>query len=163
MTYPDAGKRMRRRQRGASAVEFALIAPLLFFLLFAAIEMGLLYWANLTMQHAVREGARYAVTGQSNLDTGPTPQRYLAVIQNIKNNSMGLYTKLNTAISVNNSTASSDPGTYTSGMFGNPGDILILRLDCTWRIMTPFLMPFFPDGQYRFSVAATMRNEAFPS
>jgi Flp pilus assembly protein TadG len=163
MANPVACKRTPRRQHGASAVEFALIAPLLFFLLFAAIEMGLIYWANLTMQHAVREGARYAVTGQSNLDTGATPQRHLAIIQNIRNNSMGLYNKLNTAISINNGTPSSDPATYAAGMFGNPGDILILRLDCTWRVMTPFLIPFFQDGQYRFSVAATMRNEAFPS
>jgi hypothetical protein len=37
----------------------------------------------------------------------------------------------------------------------------VLRLDCSWPVLTPMLRPFFSDGKYRFSVAATMRNEAF--
>jgi len=58
-----------RRLRGAprraqSLVEFALIAPVLFLLLFGILEFGLLLHAYITMQHAVDEAARYAVTGE---------------------------------------------------------------------------------------------------
>ncbi|SEF92903.1 TadE-like protein [Nitrosospira multiformis ATCC 25196] len=51
----------RFRQRGAAAVEFALIASLLFILLFGIIEMGrvLFYWNTAT--EATRLGARLAV------------------------------------------------------------------------------------------------------
>ena len=51
-----------------------------------------MFWVNLTMQYAVREGARYSITGQSGLDPATlNKQRYLAVIQRIKDSSMGLY------------------------------------------------------------------------
>ena len=42
-----------------------------------------------------------------------------------------------------------------------PGDITVIRLDCHWPLVTPFLRPFFPGGRYDFSVSATMRNEMF--
>jgi Flp pilus assembly protein TadG len=153
---------IRSGQSGSSTVELALIAPILLLLLIAVIEFGLLFWANLTMQHAVREGARYAVTGRSDLDPNiGSQQRYLAIIQKIKDSSMGLYDRIDPVISVNNGTRYGNVGSYSSTMFGGPGDILVVRLDCTWPVFTPLLTPFFTDGKYRFSVAATMRNEAF--
>ena len=149
------------RTRGASIVEFALIAPILFFMLFAIIEVGLLFWVNLTMQYAVREGARYAVTGQTNLDPDPTgQQRYRAVIRKIKESSMGLYEQVKPEIIVNNFTYA-NAGQYNANMFGGPNDSVVLQLDCTWAILTPMVRPFFNNGEYRFKVAATMRNEAF--
>jgi hypothetical protein len=56
----------RLNQRGASAVEFALIASLLFTLLFGIIEMGrvLFYWNTAT--EATRMGARLAVVCDQN-------------------------------------------------------------------------------------------------
>lgn len=150
-----------RFMRGASAVEFALIAPLLFFLVFATIELCLMFWANLTMQYAVREGARYAITGRNDLDPmASDPQRYRAIIAQIRNNSMGLYDRLQPVIRVNNSGPYST-GSFNANMFGGPGDIIVMQMDCAWPVFTPFLMPFFQGGQYRFSVAATMRNEVF--
>lgn len=147
-------------------VEFALLAPLLFFLLFIIIELGILFWVNLTMQYAVREGARYAVTGQSNLDPATAnKQRYLAVIQRIKDSSMGLYDRVNPAIVVNGVAQAPN-----ANMFGAPQSIVVLQLNCTWPVVTPAwrLMRLLnpsrqsnPPGQYAFSVAATMRNEAF--
>ncbi|MDV6343372.1 pilus assembly protein [Nitrosomonas sp. Is37] len=60
----------RFNQRGAGAVEFALIASLLFTLLFGIIEMGrvLFYWNTAT--EATRLGARLAVVcNQNAVDT----------------------------------------------------------------------------------------------
>jgi Flp pilus assembly protein TadG len=133
-------------------IEFALIAPLLFFLLLMIMELGILFWVNLTMQYAVREGARYAATGQSNLDpAAANQQRYLAVIQKIKDSSMGLYDRVAPVIVVNN--VSQAPGDYNNNMFGAPDTILMALLN-----------PGTPTSsleQYTFSVATTMRNEAF--
>jgi Flp pilus assembly protein TadG len=50
-------------QRGASAVEFALIAPLLFMLIFAIIGFGIAFMQLQTIRGAVREGARISAVG----------------------------------------------------------------------------------------------------
>src|SRR5260370_38517543 len=63
------------KQRGVVTVEFALLAPVLFLLLCIAMDLGIALWVNLTMQYAVREGVRYAVTGQSNLARSATTQQ----------------------------------------------------------------------------------------
>ncbi len=153
------------KQRGVVTVEFALLAPLLFLLLCIAMDMGIALWVNLTMQYAVREGARYAVTGQSNLDPNATnQQRYLAIVQEIKDSSMGLYTLVSPSyvITINGATQTYNTQTsYGTGMFGNPGDIVVLQINCIWPLLTPLVSPFFAGGKYTFSVATTMRNEGF--
>jgi Flp pilus assembly protein TadG len=153
------GRRSRKGQSGSTVVEFAIIAPLLLFVICMIIDLGLMFWVNLTMQYAVHEGARYAVTGQDNLDPdSANQQRYLAVIQDIEDSSMGLYTLVNPAISV---TVNGVPVANGTNMFGGPGDLVVLQLNCTWSLLTPLIAPFFKGGAYSFSVAATMRNEGF--
>jgi Flp pilus assembly protein TadG len=49
-----------RREEGQSLVEVALVAPLFFALLFGAIDIGRVIWANDAVANAAREGARYA-------------------------------------------------------------------------------------------------------
>ena len=139
----------------------AIVAPLFLLIFLGLVEFGLMFFSNLTMQYAVREGARYAITGQANLDpTTGSQQRYAAVIASIKNNSLGLYDKLAPVISVNGTSYQTTQ--YSNGMFGAPGAIIVLRLDCDWVVVTPILSKFFTNGKYHFSVAATMRNEYFP-
>ena len=52
----------RRAERGQSLVEFALIAPLLFLLLFGVIQFGFLMGGQIGLTNGVRETARYAAT-----------------------------------------------------------------------------------------------------
>lgn len=149
----------RNKERGASAVEFAIVAPVVIFLLIAIVELCAVFWVNLTMQYAVREGARYAVTGRNDLDPNPTnDRRYRAVVASIRANSMGLFDKVEPRI---NNINYGNPSAYNDTMFGRAGEIFVLRIDCSWPLMTPLLRPFFTDGKYNFSVATTMRNEAF--
>ena len=149
------------RQSGATIVEMAIIAPVFLLILLSLIELSMMFFATLTMQYAVREGARYAVTGQSNLDPATSnQQRYNAIIADISNNSLGMYAKLAPVISVNGTSYSSS--TYSNGMFGAAGAIIVLQLDCYWVVTTPFLSGLFTNGKYHFAVAATMRNEYFP-
>lgn len=49
-------------QRGASLVEFAILAPLLLILLFGIVEMSRAMFAYTTVWSAAREGARFATT-----------------------------------------------------------------------------------------------------
>jgi Flp pilus assembly protein TadG len=55
------------RDRGATAVEFALLLPVLLLLLFGIIDFGRALNAQVTLTQAAREGARLAALGQSNV------------------------------------------------------------------------------------------------
>ena len=50
-----------RNHRGASAVEFALVLPLLIVILFGIIEFGLLMYNKAVITNASREGARAGI------------------------------------------------------------------------------------------------------
>jgi Flp pilus assembly protein TadG len=50
------------RERGSAAVEFALLASLLFMLIFGSISAGISFSRSNALQTAAREGARYGVT-----------------------------------------------------------------------------------------------------
>ena len=57
--------RFRRNRRGSAAVEFALVAPLFFALLFAIIETGLMFFANQVLETLTQDSARVIQTGQA--------------------------------------------------------------------------------------------------
>ncbi len=58
-------KKVRRRtEKGAAAVEFALVLPILVLLVFGIVEFGRAYNAYLSVTHAAREGARLAAVGK---------------------------------------------------------------------------------------------------
>lgn len=55
----------RNGARGAALVEFAVVAPLLFTLIFGIMEYGYLFMVRGTAQHAAREAARVATLRES--------------------------------------------------------------------------------------------------
>ena len=59
--------RFRGNQRGSAAVEFALVAPLFFALLFAIIETGLVFFASQSLETALQDSARAIMTGQAQI------------------------------------------------------------------------------------------------
>ncbi|HQP25984.1 MAG TPA: pilus assembly protein, partial [Smithellaceae bacterium] len=73
------------RSRGASAVEFALIMPLFFLLLFGIVDFGWYFFNQHTIQYATREGARLALVGRTlqNPD-GSNMSREASIIKTIK-------------------------------------------------------------------------------
>jgi Flp pilus assembly protein TadG len=54
------------RGRGQALVEFAMIAPLFFMLLFGIIEVGRFIFYYEVLNNATREGARYAIVNGAN-------------------------------------------------------------------------------------------------
>jgi Flp pilus assembly protein TadG len=53
-------RQLLRDARGISAVEFALIAPVLLAFIIGITQIGVLFQAQAGLRHAVQEGARYA-------------------------------------------------------------------------------------------------------
>jgi hypothetical protein len=69
------------RSRGQGLTEFALVAPLLFLLIFGIIESGRLIYYYHSLNHGVREGTRHAIVHGSNALDGcpsgpPAPSSY---------------------------------------------------------------------------------------
>ena len=64
-----------RHPRGQALAEFALVAPLLFLLIFGIIEFGRFIFSYEVLNNATREGARYAIVHGSNslCPSGPMP------------------------------------------------------------------------------------------
>jgi Flp pilus assembly protein TadG len=56
----------RKNRRGAAVVEFAIVAPVFFILVFGMIEYGRLVMVQQILTNASREGARFAVVQSTN-------------------------------------------------------------------------------------------------
>src|ERR1039457_4199570 len=78
------GRSIRARS-GNSMLEFALVAPLFFLLVFGIMDYGRLFYEQETLQYAMRQAGRFAVTGQNS-----GTNRVSAIIQVAKNASAGL-------------------------------------------------------------------------
>lgn len=151
--------------KGQTLVEFALVAVLFFTVTFAVVDLAIMLYVNLTMQHAVRTATRYAVTGQRI----PGNDKRQSLIQKIKDNSCGLYdknaneTKAPTicVLTPSEVTSTSNTGTVATGDPGGRDDVIMVSLTYAWPLLTPLLKPFFPQGRYTFTVRSTMKNEPF--
>ena len=62
--------RRRPRTRGQSLVEFALILPLLMIFLATVLDLGRIYYANISLLNAAREGAFQASKTPDSYDAG---------------------------------------------------------------------------------------------
>src|SRR5471030_2957823 len=58
-------RRFRRSRGGSAAVEFALVAPMFFALLFAIIETAIVFFAGQVLETIMQNSARTILTGQT--------------------------------------------------------------------------------------------------
>lgn len=70
---------------GASAVEFALVVPLLLLVVFGIINFGVLFSQQITFNNSVREGARRAVVNDP-----ASPRSCDGILASVKNDLSGL-------------------------------------------------------------------------
>lgn len=82
-----------RKQRGVAAVEFAIVAPLLFVLLFGIIEFSVVLFDQATITNASREGARAGIVYRFDVNTDQVKPLDNAGIETIVNNYAGGYLK----------------------------------------------------------------------
>jgi Flp pilus assembly protein TadG len=64
-TFRTALRRFRGNRRGSAAVEFALVAPIFFALLFAIIETAIMFFASQVLETVTQNAARVVLTGQA--------------------------------------------------------------------------------------------------
>jgi Flp pilus assembly protein TadG len=73
-------KRGMRGERGAIAVEFAIILPVLLLLIFGALDLAHAYYIQHIVTTASREGARYAAKYTGNPPVNPTQTQITAYV-----------------------------------------------------------------------------------
>ena len=78
-----------KSEDGQALVEFALVAVVFLTLVFGVIDFARLFESWVTVQHAARQGARYAITGRSDCDSY-SDDRVGCIVETAKDASAGL-------------------------------------------------------------------------
>lgn len=153
---------MRRKEKGSASVEFALTTTLFLMAFFAVVDFSYLFFVNLTMQHAVREGARYAVTGQFDpTSQGTAKDRCDAAIVHIKDASMGFFDRASSVVVFKTVNADGSVTTVPANSCAGANQIIVITIQCELSLISPLIRVFFANGKYQFTVSSTMKNEAF--
>ena len=146
--------RIGRSTRGSSLVEFALVLPMFLLMLFAVVDFARLFFVQMTLQNAVREAGRYAITGNHKPDPDHADKnlsRLASITQVAQKEAMGLDVSNLQIISVNGG----------KGNAGGPGDTVTISLTTDLKLLTP-VAQFFNKGIYTFTVSVSFKNEPFP-
>ncbi len=147
--------RLRLRDDGSASVEFALVATMMFTVIFGCFEFAFLMYGQITLQNAVREAGRYAMTGNHLPDPnhpGQNLTRTASITQVAQQAAMGL--------SVANIQISSVAGGTNNA--GGPGDTVTISLTANLPLITGLIGQYFSHGTYTTTVSSTFRNEPFP-
>jgi len=172
--------RFRRNQRGSAAVEFALVAPLFFALLFAIIETGMVFLASQSLETALQDSARMIMTGQAqtaNYDKQGFKTNVVCTHVNVLFDCVnGIYVDVQSypsgPTSGFGSVTISDP--ITGGNFvdntkyspGGPGDIVVVRLFYQWPLFVTGLgynIANLSGSKRLLSATAAFKNEPYGS
>jgi TadE-like protein len=140
---------------GNSAIEFALVAPLFFLMLFAVADFSRLLFAQMILQEALRDAGRYATTG-NHLPDPNNPNQNLTRVQSI------IHVAQNHAGGFDVSALNVSSAAGGNGSAGGPGDIVTLTLNKSLPLMTPVIGRFFPNQTFTFKVSVSFKNESFP-
>ena len=168
----NALRRFRRSRRGSAAVEFALVAPVFFALLFAIIETAIVFFAGQVLETITQTSARYIMTGQAQ-NQGYKSSDYKTYVCN---QIPALFTCANVYVDVQSYTAfggvainsqidaASNFVPPTNYSPGGPGQIVVVRVFYQWPLFVTGLGYNISNlaGSKRLLVAtAAFQNEPF--
>lgn len=148
------GFRVRGGRRGLSILETAIAIPIFLLILFGIVDIGRVLFAHMTLQHAVREAGRFAVTGRTLPGTGGSHPRLDSILQVVLTDSSPFPL---TSGNVHVSSASGGDGSP-----GGPGDRVTIEVVYRVALITPLIGNLFPGGGVIVDVSTTFRNEPFP-
>lgn len=165
--------RFRRNRQGSAIVEFALVAPVFFALLFAIIETAVMFFASQVLETVTQQSARQIMTGQAQ-NAGYTAAQFQSSVVCPQIPALFACNKISIDVksypSFSNVTINSQivGGNFdTSTLSFNPGascDIVVARLFYKWPLFVTGLGYNISNlsGNQRLLVAtAAFRNEPY--
>ncbi len=174
---------------GTTAIEFAIILPVLLTFVMGILEVGMIFFATMTIESAISNTARLGKTGFSASGIA----REQTIINMLENRTAGLIDMDNVTISYlsypsfdtigdvepfhdTNSNDTRDSGeTYddingngewdtdmgTEGL-GDANDVVVYTVSYPWPIMTPFMSHALgTGGYYTISARTVVKNEPY--
>lgn len=166
-------RRFRRNRRGSAAVEFALVAPIFFALLFAIIELALVFFASQMLETVTQDTSRLIMTGQAQTAAYTQASFKDAVCNKLTvmfdcTNGVSIDVQSYTEFSAVNITDPIDAGKNfvppNNYLPGGPGDIVVVRLFYKWPLFVTGLgfNPANIAGNKRLLTAtAAFQNEPY--
>jgi Flp pilus assembly protein TadG len=128
----------RRNRRGAAVVEFAVVSPVFFLLVFGMIEYGRMVMVQQLLTNAAREGARVGVLdNSSSTDVTNAVKSYL------------------TAAKINNPTITCNPSAPSSATYGQP---VTVTVTVPFNQVSWLPSPMFLGGK-TMTASSAMRRE----
>ncbi len=146
-THPQPSRKHGRRRpglhdrRGTAVVEFALVCPLFFLLVFGMIEYGRMVMVQQILTNSAREGARVGIldnSTQSNVDAAVN--RYL------------------TSAGISSATITVSPNPPSAATSGNPVEVTV---SVPFNQVSWLPSPLYLGGK-TMSFKASMRRETMP-
>jgi Flp pilus assembly protein TadG len=148
MRRPALLRRFAVDKRGATAVEFGLVATPFFALLFAIIEVAMVFFGGQILEKATQDASRKILTGQAQLANFDATAFKNEVCSNLQI----IFTCANVYVDVKNYTQFSNVsitkpidsgGNFNSTGFGyspgNASDIVVVRVMYLWQLFVPGL------------------------
>ncbi|MGB3273007.1 MAG: TadE/TadG family type IV pilus assembly protein [Xanthobacteraceae bacterium] len=176
VTLRHRARLFRRNRHGSAAVEFALVAPLFFALLFAMLEYALMFFAAQVLETATQDTARLVLTGQAkagNFDRDKFKEEFCKHIVALFNCETGIAIDVNAydsfgAIGPGDLALPLDKdGNFTGTMRYNPGNqnqIVVVRVFYPWQFYVlnlGFDVTNMAGGKRLLMASFAFRNEPF--
>lgn len=169
-------KRRKGAKAGATAIEFAILAPIFFVLMFAIIEAGAVFIGESWLQYATNDVGRRVRTGEVQLANTSQTEFRTMVCDRIAgylpcNSNLQVDVQAYSDFSAANIQAPLDGNGNLNASLNNynPGtscQVVIVRNFYKWSLQTPFFTNFLVNlgsNQRLLSAATAMRNEPFTS
>ena len=166
-------RRFRRNHRGSAVVEFALVAPVFFGLLFAIIELALVFFASQVLETVTQDSARQIMTGQAQLASFTQGQfknlvcsKVVAMFDcvngiSIDVQSYSAFASVGIADPIDASKNFVPPNNYLPG---GPGDIVVVRLFYQWPLFVTglgFDISNLSGSKRLLTATAAFQNEPY--
>ena len=180
-------RRFSRSNDGAAALEFALVLPPLCLILVGMFEMSMLMFAQASMEGALREAARFGMTGS----VSDPAQRQAQILAIIDKDTLNLFDPKDATITYeiynsfnnvgqpepyvdSNGNGKRDSGESYTDVNGNAkwdadqgkdgigasAQIVQYTVQYDWHVITPFMAPFFGhNGKVHLKASIVLRNE----
>lgn len=176
MFWRNKRRRFVRSRSGATALEFAIVAPVFLVALVGTMEVGIAYGAQASLQNSANAAARLVRTGQAQGGSLTQTQFHDVICANIQP-LLACDSNLQIDLQSYNSFGGANFGSplLPNGNLdpslnryqpGNPCDVVLLRVFYKWHVITPIIGPLLanmPGDTMLMSATSAFRNEPYTS